>query len=164
MTDVRKTYGDLPPTGPTEPLPQDSILKQLVTQFPCLNIRFLAKGKWLRPRTRYEWVWRDKERKLRDGVAVLALKHTVVVIYRGDRQAVVKERLLILYSIGGQGATRPWFQCPQCMRRVGLLYKAAIGFRCRRCCDLKYESQYPSRGWSYGRRWQYLGEPLNCNS
>jgi len=66
-------------------------------------------------------------------VTVPALRNTVVVIYRGDGQALVKERILILHSIGGQGAKRPWFECPDCKRRIAVLYKGDNGFRCRQC-------------------------------
>ncbi len=59
-------------------------MKKLVTQFPSLDIRTLAKGYRLSLHTRYEWVWRDKEGELTGGVAVLALRHSVVVIYKGD--------------------------------------------------------------------------------
>lgn len=59
-------------------------MKKLVTQFPSLDIRTLAKGYRLSPHTRYKWVWRDKEGELTGGVAVLALRHSVVVIYKGD--------------------------------------------------------------------------------
>ena len=61
-------------------LPEDTELKKLVTQFLSLDIRNLCKRQWLRPHTRYEWVWRDKEGKPASGVAVLALRNTVVLI------------------------------------------------------------------------------------
>lgn len=44
------------------------------------------------------------------------------------------------------GGTRPWFICPgdstACLRRVAILYERNGLFRCRRCHDLRYPSQY----------------------
>jgi len=39
------------------------------------------------------------------------------------------------------GGTRKWFLCPNCDRRVGLLYGADVQFLCRHCYRLPYASQ-----------------------
>jgi len=41
------------------------------------------------------------------------------------------------------GGHRAWFLCPECDRRVGVLYYQGQ-FHCRHCTDLHYESQYKS--------------------
>lgn len=41
-------------------------------------------------------------------------------------------------NFGGQ---RPWFSCPNCHRRVAILYGAGVRFLCRHCCGLPYASQ-----------------------
>lgn len=39
------------------------------------------------------------------------------------------------------GGRRPWFACPNCHRRVAILYGAGVRFLCRRCYGLPYASQ-----------------------
>jgi len=41
------------------------------------------------------------------------------------------------------GGTRPWFLCPRCGRRCGVLH-ALQEFACRTCQNLRYTSQYES--------------------
>ena len=38
------------------------------------------------------------------------------------------------------GGRRYWFECPRCIRRVGVLYKDGDDFQCRRCLNLDYRS------------------------
>ena len=40
------------------------------------------------------------------------------------------------------GGYRPWFSCPVCSRRVGILSGYQGLFKCRHCYGLKYSSQY----------------------
>lgn len=44
------------------------------------------------------------------------------------------------YTECNYGGTRPWFICPQCDRRVGVLYSRGL-FLCRHCTKLAYTSQ-----------------------
>ena len=39
------------------------------------------------------------------------------------------------------GGSRKWFRCPECDRRVGLLYGGEVLFLCRHCYRLPYASQ-----------------------
>jgi hypothetical protein len=41
------------------------------------------------------------------------------------------------------GGTRPWFLCPRCGRRCGVLYGRSE-FACRSCLNLRYTSQFES--------------------
>ncbi|MFX0095722.1 MAG: hypothetical protein ACFFBD_28550 [Candidatus Hodarchaeota archaeon] len=43
------------------------------------------------------------------------------------------------------GGCRWWFKCPNCSRRVALLYGAGKYFLCRHCYGLVYSSQQESR-------------------
>ena len=38
------------------------------------------------------------------------------------------------------GGRRYWFECPTCLKRVGVLYKDGDSFECRKCLDLDYLS------------------------
>jgi hypothetical protein len=49
----------------------------------------------------------------------------------------------LTWSQCNYGSHRPWFVCPECNSRVGVLYGVAISddVRCRKCCDMNYYSQ-----------------------
>jgi hypothetical protein len=49
------------------------------------------------------------------------------------------------------GGWRPWFLCPVCSRRVGILYARAARFACRDCQRVAYLSQSEDR---LGRAWR----------
>lgn len=48
------------------------------------------------------------------------------------------------------GGTRPWFQCPRCGRRVGVLFLRSGTFMCRHCGRVAYASQSQD---DMGRAW-----------
>jgi hypothetical protein len=138
-----------------------SLMKRFVTQFLSLDIRSLSKGLWRHPNSRYQWIWRNKSGSVTGGIAITMLKHSVALCYYGEGRETTLDRVIIQYSLGARGGTRRWFECPGCKRRIAVLYKGEHGFQCRHCYGLKYESQYTAKGWSYGRRYQYLGDRLN---
>ena len=39
------------------------------------------------------------------------------------------------------GASRPWFRCPRCNRRVAIIYGVSFDYLCRHCYGLAYNSQ-----------------------
>ena len=71
------------------------------------------------------------------------------------------------------GGVRYWFGCPQCGRRVGVIYLAATDyFRCRHCNNLGYQSQINCTLTAFGiasreaenlrsqiKRWTWRGKP-----
>lgn len=68
------------------------------------------------------------------------------------------------------GGTRPWFLCPRCGRRCGVLY-GQKEFACRSCLNLRYTSQFESPRERMRRRLlmirkligvdMVIGHPLN---
>lgn len=48
------------------------------------------------------------------------------------------------------GGSRPWFQCPRCWRRVGILFMRSGNFICRHCGRVAYASQSAD---CMGRAW-----------
>ena len=67
------------------------------------------------------------------------------LIYRtrrnGEEWHDVDELFPFIYTATSFSGLRRWLQCLSCNRRCRILYGGAY-FRCRRCYDLKYESQY----------------------
>ncbi len=127
-------------------------MKALVSQFHALNVTQLNRGGWLYPNTTYEWVWRTNKGTSIEAVKVTALESAVELSIPLGLTRML-QRVSLIYSAGPHGGKRPWFACPQCQRRVGILYHApSLPFFCRRCCNLAYPSQYQSRERSHGRR------------
>lgn len=125
-------------------------MKRLVTEAYALDITDLARGGWLTPFSTYDWVWRTHKGTSRMSTTITVLQDQLVYpmgVKRGQ-QAV-----RLTYTIGPRDGKRPWFVCPTCQRRVGVLYYVhPLPFRCRICCELAYPSQYQSRNRSYGRQ------------
>jgi hypothetical protein len=87
------------------------------------------------------WYGSDKERGssisfVSDGQAV-----TLLFSCRGES---VKQRLLLVWTPCNFGGRRVWFSCPQCARRVAVVYYAGSVFACRHCCGLGYGCQKES--------------------
>lgn len=127
-------------------------MKQLVNEFHALDIKELARKGYLYPFSKYDWVWRTNKGTEQTTVTVTVLEDALQLSYiLGTIRILQSVRLA--YSIGPHGGKRPWFLCPTCPKRVGILYYAAgQPFRCRLCCNLAYPSQYQSKDQSYGRQ------------
>lgn len=127
-------------------------MKRLVSDFHALHIIELARGGWLTPLSKYDWVWRTHEGTQETSVTITVLKDSLHLLFSGGAYRI-HQPVRLTYSTGPHGGTRPWFVCPTCPRRVGVLYHTdGQPFRCRTCCALAYPSQYPSRNRSYGRQ------------
>ena len=121
-----------------------------MTQYHALDIKELARGWWLHPFSKYEWVWHTHKGTQQTSVSITVLNDSLQLVFWMGAQHV-QHRVRLTYSVGPRGGKRPWFACPTCRRRVGVLYHG-LPFRCRTCCDLAYPSQYASRDQSYGRQ------------
>lgn len=128
-------------------------MKVLVTQYHALNMTQLTRGQWLDPFSTYDWVWRTDKGTHQTTVNITVLLDALELVFPMYEIAGVHQRVQLTYSLGPRGGRRPWFRCPTCPRRVGLLYHTeGLPFRCRTCCKLACPSQYQSRNRSYGRQ------------
>lgn len=118
-------------------------MKRLVSEFHALGINELARGCWLTPLSKYDWVWRTHRGTQVASVAITVLNDSLQLLYPlGDQR--IQHNVQLTYSIGPQGGKRLWFVCPTCRRRVGVLY-CGLPFRCRICSELAYPSKYRPR-------------------
>lgn len=125
-------------------------MKHLVTEYHALHIKKLSRG-WLYPFSRYDWVWRTNKETHQTAVSIIVLEQALRLTYPMG-PARVQQDISLTYSVSPRGGKRPWFLCPTCRQRVGILYHVTgLPFRCRACCDLAYPSQYRSHNQSYGR-------------
>lgn len=128
-------------------------MKALVTQYHALSITELARGGWLYPFCKYNWVWRTNKGAHQTTVAITVVTDVLDLVFSMCGIESVHQKVQLTYSLGPRGGKRPWFVCPTCRRRVGVLYhKEGLPFRCRICRGLAYPSQYQSRNQSYGRQ------------
>ena len=80
----------------------------------------------------------------------------------GDTQIFVRGCLALLdWTACTYGGYRVWFLCPDCGRRVALLYLPISGrARCRRCLNLDYDSQRESKEDRAIRRYNKIRRQL----
>jgi hypothetical protein len=112
-------------------------MKALVTQYHALNMAELIRGQWLDPFSKYDWVWRTDKGAHQTTVSITVLTDALQLVVPMYGLAGVLQRVQLTYSLGPQGGKRPWFVCPTCRQRVGVLYHGNdLPFRCRTCCKL----------------------------
>ena len=75
------------------------------------------------------------------GAVVIRYRHTP---YNGEPENV-ENVIPLTWTSPNYGGARPWFACPHCLRRVGILALAGRAFLCRRCLGLAYEVQRERR-------------------
>ena len=73
------------------------------------------------------------------GPASLALQYNLTGDDGHKRDA--SQTIRIAHTPCHYGKQRPWFVCPVCQRRAGLLYMRAGRFSCRHCQRVSYSSQ-----------------------
>lgn len=82
----------------------------------------------------------------------------VVVTHAGAGGTPASYSVEIASTPTPHGGARPWWLCPGCGRRCGMLYLFGDRDRlaCRACCGLGFASQYPRAA---GKRGQRVSEP-----
>src|SRR5215831_20977100 len=106
-------------------------MKALVTHYHALDIKVLTRGNYLYPFCSFEWVWHSKRDRQAVVVRITMLEGLLQVLLPTDPPQVQQD-VQLTYSRGAMGGKRPWFACPACQRRVGVLYHApGMPFRCR---------------------------------
>ena len=61
-------------------------MERLVTEFHALDINELARGLWLYPFSRYEWVWRTQKGTQQTNVSVTVLKDSLQLAFETRTQ------------------------------------------------------------------------------
>ncbi|MBC7621495.1 MAG: hypothetical protein H7293_21360 [Candidatus Saccharibacteria bacterium] len=102
------------------------------------------RGDYLRAGCSFTWSWhRGDEPTGNIGVLVrgadsLALQY---MAGSGDQRRDGSQTIRLAHTTCNYGRSRPWFICPVCQRRAGVLYMRAGRFACRRCQRVAYASQ-----------------------
>ena len=101
------------------------------------------RGGYLHAGRSFSWRWhRGDEPTGNIGVLVhadsLALQYTVG---SDDKRRDGSQTIRLAHTACNYGKSRPWFVCPVCQRRAGVLYMRAGRFACRLCQRVSYSSQ-----------------------
>lgn len=108
-----------------------------------LDIKSLKKQGGLRPGLSLtsRWTWNSGESS---SITILTRENALELIYRvknpGEDWQDRHQHIALTYTECNYGGTRPWFICPQCFRRVGVLYSRGL-FLCRHCTNVAYTSK-----------------------
>lgn len=92
----------------------------------------------------FSWSWhRGDEPTGSIGVLVhgadsLALQY---MVGSDDQRRDGSQTIRLAHTACNYGKSRPWFVCPICQRRAGVLYMRAGRFACRNCQRVSYVSQ-----------------------
>lgn len=112
------------------------------------------RGGYLHAGRSFTWNWhRGDEPTGSIGVRVhgadsLALQY---MAGSGDQRRDGSQTIRLTHTACNYGKSRPWFICPQCPRRVAVLYMRAGRFACRNCQRVSYASQ---SGDTLDRMWR----------
>ena len=112
------------------------------------------RGGYLRAGRSFTWSWhRGDEPSGNIGVLVhgadsLALQY---MVGSEDQRRDGSQTIRLAHTACNYGKSRPWFVCPVCQRRAGVLYLRAARFACRHCQQVAYSSQSED---VMGRMWR----------
>lgn len=88
------------------------------------------------------WYYRATRRTTAEYQAVrIADVRRALALEPGGALTITGHTVQLAWTPCHYGRERPWFLCPECDRRAGVLYAAQRGPRCRRCLGLAYPSQ-----------------------
>ena len=111
-----------------------------------LDIRKITRKGLLVPGSSFSWQWLVNDRQVA-GISIRVDLQGMVLSYRIQSTGeVVEQRVQTQTSPFHLGGQRQWFTCPQCSKRVAVLYAPGRYFACRLCGGLGYATQKESVG------------------
>ena len=108
-----------------------------------LDIKTLKKQDCLRPGLSLtsRWTLNGVESA---SITILTHENALELIYRvrnpGEDWQDRRQHIYLDHTKCNYGGSRPWFICPECSRRVGVLYSRGL-FLCRHCSRVAYSSK-----------------------
>lgn len=106
-----------------------------------LDIRKITRACLLNPGSSFSWQWTVNDQQVA-GIRVRVDWQSLLLSYHlKSTGEVVEQRVQTQSSPCHLGGERSWFTCPQCSKRVALLYAPGRYFACRKCYGLGYATQ-----------------------
>ena len=121
--------------------------KTTIDAVHCIDVRYMHRQGYLQPGS---WgILVGQQGSQHTGwIQVATAGDHLVLHYRyrahGGAWEPVEETVWLDWTPCHYGGRRPWFRCPHCQRRVGVLCGAGKWFLCRHCHRLPYASQQQS--------------------
>jgi predicted RNA-binding Zn-ribbon protein involved in translation (DUF1610 family) len=126
----RSSYSGKPQTGDAMPL----------------DIRHITRKGLLVPGFSFSLQWMTNDRQVA-GISIRVDVQSMMLSYRIKSSGeVVKQSVQLQTSPCHLGGHRHWFTCPQCGKRVAVLYAQGRYFGCRQCGGLGYATQNEGKG------------------
>ena len=144
--------------------------KTTIEEVRRLDIRYMRQHGLLRPGYLGSMTWHRGDKETGSIQFHVSYDNRIVLDYRyreysGEWESV-RETIMMDWTPCHYGGTRPWFRCPGCARRVGVLCGYGKWFLCRHCHRLPYASQQQShhdrmmdQAWKIRKRLE-VGESL----
>lgn len=106
-----------------------------------LDVRAMHRAGSLQPGARGSWKWwHDRAAPPIASISYMADADAVTLMFRTQGETV-EQRVPLVWTACNYGGRRPWWRCPECSRRVAILYGHRKFFACRHCRDLCHASQ-----------------------
>ena len=128
-----------------------------------LDINKMKKQDCLRPGLSItsRWTWNSGDSS---SITILTREKAIELIYRvkfaeedwQDRHQFI----MLAHTKCNYGGTRAWFICPQCFRRIGVLYFQFL-FLCRHCLGLVYSCKSEKQAERMRRKANKIRDRLN---
>jgi hypothetical protein len=133
-----------------------------------IDIRYLRKQNMLRPNTSGSLSWNIGGEPI-GNIGYTMYENTMVLNFRYQRYGEeewesVQQTIWFDRTPCNYGGSRKWFLCPECNRRVGLLYGSNVLFLCRHCYQLPYASQGEGYLERMSRKIDKLSKKLGANA
>lgn len=117
--------------------------KMTTDQVKRIDIRYMRQQGLLKPGTQGELSWTCRGAP-RGSIHYACSAYDLQLTYQykeGDEWQPQEQRIAFEKTPCHFGGVRYWFRCPNCSKRVGLMYGRGATFLCRHCCQLGYASQ-----------------------
>lgn len=109
-----------------------------------VDVRLWARRGYLDRPMSFVWSWNRGGEPAGSVSVSVTPRESVTLTYVmtvDERKRTHTANIGLAYVPCPLGGTRPWFRCPNCGRRVGLLYLRHRRFACRHCQEVAYASQ-----------------------
>ena len=111
-----------------------------------LDIRKITRKGLLVPGNSFSWQWLVNDREVASIGVRVTLGGVVLSYRRKSTGEEVEQQVQTQTSPCHLGGQRHWFTCPNCSKRIAVIYAPGRYFGCRQCGGLGYATQRESSG------------------
>ena len=119
--------------------------QRVIDQVNCLDVRKLSRQGALREGVQAVIMWREGQQS-ESSISFSCQGHAICLEYRtrigSENWYPVRQEIALEWLPQKLGGRRAWLRCPDCQRRVALVYwSGRRGYVCRLCTGLPYKSE-----------------------